>query len=89
LKISKLIGENFNYRREIIPLYSDSELKQLTMPVILFVGEKDVIFYSVKTAKRLGNLLPHANINIIPGAGHALINHADKISIFLASNALM
>ena len=54
LQYQKLIGENFNYRREIIPLYSDSELKQLTMPTILFVGEKDVIFHSTKTAKRLG-----------------------------------
>ena len=87
LKYQKLIGENFNYRREIIPLYSDSELMRLTMPTILFVGDKDVIFHSEKTAQRLGNLLPHANINMMPGAGHVLINLTDRISVFLASNA--
>jgi pimeloyl-ACP methyl ester carboxylesterase len=83
LKYQKLIGENFNYRREIIPLYYDSELKRLVMPTILFVGEKDVMFHSAETAKRLENLLPHANINIIPGAGHALIKLTSKIIEFI------
>lgn len=85
LKYQKLIGENFNYRREIIPVYSDSELKRLIMPTILFVGGKDVMFHSAKTAKRLENLLPHANINIIPGAGHTLINLTVKIIAFIES----
>jgi len=83
LKYQKLIGENFNYRRELIPLFSDDELKQLTMPVALFVGEKDIMFHSKKTAKRLGNILPHADINVIPGAGHVLINLVDDISRFI------
>ena len=87
LKYQKLIGENFNFRREIIPLYSDSELRRLIMPVILFMGEKDVIFHSVQTAKRIRSLLPHANINIIPEAGHTLINLADKIIAFIQYKA--
>lgn len=33
------------------------------MPVALFVGGKDVMLHSRKTAKRLGALLGHANIN--------------------------
>ena len=83
LQYQKLIGKNFNFRREVIPLFSDSELKRLTMPVILFLGEKDIMFHSSKTAKRLGNIIPHANINVLPGAGHALMNLADKIIAFL------
>lgn len=85
LKYQKLIGKNYNYRREVIPLFSDNELKQLTMPIVLFVGERDVIFHSEMTAKRLGGILPHANINIIKGAGHVLINLTDKITEFLTS----
>lgn len=84
LKYQKLIGKSFNYRRETIPLFSDSELKRLSMPTILFVGGKDVMFHSEKTAKRLGDLLPHANINVLPEAGHTLINLTDRISAFLA-----
>lgn len=83
LKYQKLIGESFNYRREIIPLFSDNELKQLSMPVALFVGGKDVIIHSAKSAKRLRALLPHAEINVLPEAGHALVNLADRINAFL------
>ncbi len=87
LKYQKLIGRNFNYRREGIPLFSDSELKRLTMPIVLFVGEKDIMFHSAETAKRLGNILPHAKINVLPGAGHVLINLTDKIIAFLTTNS--
>lgn len=83
LNYQKLIGKNFNFRREIIPLFKDSELKRLTMQVILFVGEKDIMFHSDMTAKRLKDLVPQSNINIIPGASHALINLTDEICEFL------
>ena len=84
LTYQRLIDKNFNYRREIIPLFKDYELKRLTMPTALFVGEKDTIFHSAKTAERLGRLLPQASVNMLPGAGHALINLVDRISLFLS-----
>lgn len=83
LEFQKLMGQSFNYRRETIPLYSDSELQRLSMPVALFVGEKDIMLHSKITAKRLGKLAPHANINMILGAGHALLNLTEQIKIFL------
>ena len=79
LEYQKIIGKHFNYIQEPIPLFSDDELKRLAMPTILFVGAKDIMFHSDKTAKRLGELVPHANINILPEAGHALINLVDVI----------
>jgi pimeloyl-ACP methyl ester carboxylesterase len=85
LNYQRLIGKSFNYRREVIPLFSDNELKRLSMPTILFVGEKDIIFHSAKTAQRLRNSLPHADINLLPGAGHTLIHLTDKIMTFLKS----
>jgi pimeloyl-ACP methyl ester carboxylesterase len=86
LKYQKLIGENFNYRREIIPLFSDSEIMQLNMPTVLYVGEKDIMLHSEKTAKRLGDLLPHAKVNVIPEAGHVLINLTNSIVGFIEDN---
>jgi pimeloyl-ACP methyl ester carboxylesterase len=85
LNYQKLIGKHFNFRREPIPLFSDSEIKQLAMPVILFVGEKDAMLHSEVTARRLGSLLPRANINLLPGAGHTLIHLTDRILAFLKS----
>lgn len=83
LEHQRLIWKYFNYRRGVIPLFTDSELKRLTMPTILFVGDKDIMFHSLETARRLGNLLPHANINVLPGTGHVIINIADRINTFL------
>lgn len=86
LKYQKLVGENFNYRREVIPLFSDSELRRLSMPVALYVGGKDVMLHSEKSAKRLGSLLSHAEINVLPESGHAVLNISDKIGKFLTSD---
>lgn len=83
LKYQKLIGKNFNYRRETIPIFSDNELKLLTMPIVLFVGAKDIMLYSDKTARRLGGLLPHAEINIYAEAGHSNVNDVNKIIAWL------
>ncbi|WP_461613483.1 alpha/beta fold hydrolase [Clostridium sp. Marseille-QA1073] len=83
LNYQKLIAKHFNFRREVIPLFSDDELIQLTMPIALFVGGKDVMLHSEKTAKRLESLLGHANINLIPDEGHSLVNQGDEIREFL------
>ena len=83
LNYQKLIAKHFNFRTENIPLFSDDELRKLTMPVSLFVGGKDVMLHSEKTAKRLGSLLSHAEINLIPEEGHSIVNQGNEIREFL------
>lgn len=83
LNYQKLIGRHFNFRKEIIPLFSDDELRKLTMPIVLFVGAKDIMFYSDKTANRLKSIINHANINLIEDEGHSLVNQGDDIRAFL------
>lgn len=83
LNYQKLIAKHFNFRRVTIPIFSDNELKKLTMPVALFVGGKDVMLHSKKTANRLGSLLNHAEINFIPEEGHSIVNHGNEIRKFL------
>ncbi len=85
LEYQKLIGKNFNFRREQVPLFSDTELTKLTMPSILFVGGKDVMFHSLKTAERYKRLVPNAKINVLQEAGHTLIGLVDDIILFLQS----
>ncbi len=86
LKYQKLIGKNFKYRRETIPIFSDNELKLLTMPTALFVGAKDIMLYSEKTARRIEGLLSNAKINIIAEAGHSNVNDVNKIISWLNLN---
>lgn len=83
LNYQKLIGRHFNFRKELIPLFTDSELLKLTMPVALFVGGKDIMLYSEKTANRLKSLLNHAKINLIQDEGHSLVNQGNEIREFL------
>lgn len=83
LDYQKLIGRNFNFRREQVPLFSNAELSQLTMPSILFVGRKDVMFHSLKTAQRYKSLVPNAKVTVLQEAGHTLIGLVDDILSFL------
>ncbi|MFZ5643813.1 MAG: alpha/beta fold hydrolase [Bacillota bacterium] len=79
LKFQILIVKNFNIRREPIPIFSDEELRRLTMPVFLFVGAKDIMLHSMETADRMKKLIPNARINILPEGGHSIINLTDTI----------
>lgn len=79
LKFQILIGKNFNTRKEPIPIFSDDDIRHLTMPVFLFVGAKDIMLHSLETADRLRKLVPNARINILPECGHSIINVTDMI----------
>ena len=83
LNYQKLIAKHFNFRKVTIPIFSDNELRKLTMPVALFVGGKDVMLHSEKTASRLGSLLNHAEINFIQEEGHSIVNQGNEIRKFL------
>lgn len=83
LNYQKLIAKHFNFRKVTIPIFTDNELRKLTMPVALFVGGKDVMLHSEKTANRLGSLLNHAEINFIQEEGHSIVNQGNEIRKFL------
>lgn len=79
LNYQRLITQNFNSRREPIPIFNDDEIRRLTMPVFLFVGAKDIMLHSIETADRMKKLVPKAIVNVLPEAGHSLINLSDTI----------
>lgn len=79
LNYQRLITQNFNTRREPIPIFSDDEIRRLTMPVFLFVGAKDIMLNSMETVDRMKKLAPCTRINILTEGGHSLINLADEI----------
>lgn len=79
----KLIAKHFNFRKVVIPLFTDHELATLKMPVALFVGGKDIMLHSRKTAKRLKLFVRHAEINYITEEGHSIVNQGQEIRKFL------
>ena len=61
-------------RIEALPLFSDDDLRRLTMPVLLLGGSRDIVFDMNAIAARLRALLPCLEVRIIPGVGHALLH---------------
>lgn len=68
------ITNQFKPRIGVLPLFSDAELKRLTMPTFLLGGTKDIIRDLDKIERRLRGLIPRLTVKIISGAGHALVN---------------
>ena len=50
---------------------------------VLWIGGADALFPVEKAADRLLRLLPRVQVEIIPGAGHALINMTERVLPFL------
>jgi len=60
--------------------YSDGELKSLTMPVLLLIGDHDII-NNEKSIERAQKVLPHAYTGIVKNAGHFLsIDQSEKVN---------
>ncbi len=77
------IMTHFIPRIEAEVLFSDEELRRLTMPVLLIAGADDAVLSARDTAARLQRLLPRLTTRILPGRGHALVNMAEEILPFL------
>ncbi len=84
---TSLIASQFHLRKEQVPIYPDEELKQLQMPLLLIVGEKDVLLDSNDTARRIQRLLPHARVMLLPDHGHVLIGLQADILRFLSERS--
>jgi len=69
--------------RTRLPLFSDSTLRGLRMPLLVIVGARDVMFDSEGTARRVHQCVPHATVNLLPEAGHAIFGQTDPILAFL------
>jgi pimeloyl-ACP methyl ester carboxylesterase len=76
------IFKNFHPRLSL-PLFSDAELKRLTMPVLFLGGSLDSFFNTEKSAKRLRALLNNVKIKIFPDKGHILMNMQSEVIPFL------
>lgn len=67
-----LTTNDFRYSMHLPPVYTDEELRQLTMPTLLLLGDCEVIYNVKKALHRATTLIPRIETEVIPGAGHAL-----------------
>ena len=81
--VTVLVTSHFKPRMGVLPVFTDEELRRLTMPVLLLGGTRDVIRDAEKIAGRLRAYVPQVEVTIIPGAGHALLNTPPLVLPFL------
>ncbi|MFF8790284.1 alpha/beta fold hydrolase [Streptomyces sp. NPDC015125] len=78
-----LTFRHFKPRTERLPVFPDSTLRRLTMPVLVTAGARDAMFDSAETARRMHRCIPHATVNLLPEAGHALLGQTASVLAFL------
>lgn len=82
-----LLMTHFKPRIGALPIFSDAELRRLTMPVQLLMGARDPLRDAERITARMRALLPNLTATIIPDAGHALINARGYVLPFLADSS--
>jgi pimeloyl-ACP methyl ester carboxylesterase len=86
VEVMDLMMRHFKSRVGKLPIFTDEELRRLTMPTLLIGGDEDGMRDVDKIAARLGSLLPRLKVIVVPGAGHALLNTSAKIVPFLEAD---
>lgn len=80
-----LIMTHFKARVGALPIFSDTELQRLSMPVLLLMGAQDALRDAERISGRMRRLIPRLTVTIIPKAGHALLNTTTYVLPFLAT----
>jgi len=86
LEFGRLVARHYRPVTEPVPVLSDAELSRLRMPVQFFAGTRDVLSRAQDSAARLGRLLPHAEVHLLEGCGHAIIGKTEEILSFLLAS---
>ena len=69
--------------RLIMPRFSDAQLRRLTLPLLVIVGDQDELLDSATTQRRLAAVAPQATVLTLAGEGHMLPDQSERIGEFL------
>lgn len=78
-----LILRGYNPITETLPVFTDEQLRRLTMPVLFIAGKHDVMVDAVGASQRLNELLAHAEVHVLENAGHMILNAIEYMIPFL------
>lgn len=67
-----LIIESYEPIMTPLPVFSEAALKKLTMPVLYVAGETDDLLDTRASEAALKKSVPHAEIHLLPDAGHLI-----------------
>jgi pimeloyl-ACP methyl ester carboxylesterase len=82
-EFASLVFTSFRPRRGKLPVFSDTKLRGLTMPLLAIAGGRDVLLDSRQTARRLKRAVPKADIRFLPNTGHLIRGQTAAVLEFL------
>ncbi len=88
LEYQALVSRHFRPLAEPLPIFPDSSLARLAMPLQYIAGEHDALLRAADSVARLEALLPGADARLVAGAGHAIIDRFGESEAFLAGALL-
>jgi pimeloyl-ACP methyl ester carboxylesterase len=77
------LARDLRPRIDIPRIFTDDELRSLSMPVLAVAGGRDAIYDAGRVTGRLRRLVPRANVVLLARAGHALLGLAGPVAGFL------
>lgn len=87
-ELMKSVGLAAKPRVIRIPQLTDAQLRELSMPILTIIGERDVLLDSRDTRDRLQRTVPHAEIRFIEAGYHFLPDQAPHVMDFLERSTL-
>ncbi|MEU5697013.1 alpha/beta fold hydrolase [Actinosynnema sp. NPDC020468] len=84
--VKPLLGVAFGYRVQVPPILplSDDELRAVTAPVRVLLGERSEIHRTAEVTARLTTVRPDWDVRVVPGGTHALsLRRPDLVDGFL------
>jgi pimeloyl-ACP methyl ester carboxylesterase len=86
LRSCELIMSHHVIRTQPLPVFRDTALRKLSMPVLAVLGARDVVFNSNTIRRRLQACVDGARLIWLETAGHGLTDQTVAIGEFLSSN---
>ncbi|WBB67948.1 alpha/beta hydrolase [Micromonospora sp. WMMD812] len=79
--LMRLAAATMRFRRRLPtpPTLTDAELRAVTVPTLVLLGERSQMYDAGQVADRLRRLLPDGRVEVVPGAGHDLPLHSPDL----------
>jgi pimeloyl-ACP methyl ester carboxylesterase len=74
-------GRTFRRRLPAPPGFTDEQLRAVSVPVQVLLGERSALHDAQQVAARLATVLPRWRVEIVPGTGHALAIEAPQLVV--------
>src|SRR5579862_2390920 len=85
IDFAALIHRNFRTRMVKLPVFPDSALRDLSVPLLAIVGARDFLLDSAQTKRRLERFVRGAQVVFLPEAGHLISGQTETVLTFLTS----